>query len=71
MRATYGTLETFTNNISYLISGADRRNKHFYAAVFPFLLSLSYFGQFSRPDWGAGILATALATGTKHECGNR
>ncbi len=62
MRATYGILETFTNNISYLISGADRRNKHLYAVVFPLLLSLSYLGKFARPRWGAGILATAIVS---------
>jgi hypothetical protein len=56
---TYGMLETFTNNISYLISGAERRNRHIYAAVFPFLLGLSYLGRFSRPRWGAGVLAQA------------
>jgi SAM-dependent methyltransferase len=56
---TYGPLETFTNNISYLVSGADQRNKGLYAAVFPVLLALSYFGQFSRPRWGAGVLAAA------------
>lgn len=58
-RATYGILETFTNNISYLITGADRRNKHLYALVFPLLLAVSYFGKFSQPEWGAGVLATA------------
>jgi len=56
---TYGVLETFTNNISYLISGADQRNKALYAAVFPGLLALSYFGKDSRPRWGAGVLAAA------------
>jgi SAM-dependent methyltransferase len=56
---TYGLLETFTNNISYLISGADQRNKVVYAAVFPVLLGLSWFGQFSRPRCGAGVLAAA------------
>ena len=55
---TYGPLETFTNNISYLITGAEQRNKHVYAVVFPFLLALSYLGKFSRPDWGAGVLVT-------------
>ena len=30
-----------------------------YAAVFPALLALSWFGQFSRPAWGAGVLAVA------------
>lgn len=54
---TYGILETFTNNISYLITGARRRNRHVYALVFPFLLALSYPGRFSRPRWGAGVLA--------------
>lgn len=58
-RHTYGLLETFTNNVSYLISGADQRNKAVYAGVFPVLLGLSWFGQFSRPRWGAGVLAAA------------
>ena len=35
---TYGMLETFTNNISYLITGADQRRKLPYAVVFPLLL---------------------------------
>jgi SAM-dependent methyltransferase len=56
---TYGPVETFTNNISYLITGADQRRKMAYAAVFPLLLGLSWFGQFSRPRWGAGVLAVA------------
>jgi len=58
-RYTYGAVETFTNNISYLITGADQRRKLAYAAVFPVLLAVSYFGQFSRPRWGAGVLAVA------------
>ncbi len=56
---TYGPLETLTNNVSYLISGADRRNKALYAVAFPILLAVSYFGQFSRPSWGAGVLVVA------------
>lgn len=56
---TYGPVETWTNNISYLISGADQRNKPLYAAVFPLLLAISWFGQWSRPRWGAGVLAIA------------
>jgi len=56
---TYGMLETFTNNISYLITGADQRRKLAYAVVFPVLLGVSYFGKFSRPKWGAGVLAVA------------
>jgi SAM-dependent methyltransferase len=56
---TYGALETFTNNISYLITGADQRRKLQYAVVFPLLLAVSYLGKFSRPRWGAGVLAVA------------
>ena len=56
---TYGPLETFTNNVSYLITGADQRRKMQYAAVFPVLLAVSWFGKFSRPRWGAGVLAVA------------
>ena len=56
---TYGVLETFTNNLSYLISGADEQRKLAYAAVFPVLLAVSYVGKFSRPSWGAGVIAIA------------
>jgi SAM-dependent methyltransferase len=56
---TYGPVETLTNNISYLITGADQRRKLQYAAVFPLLLAVSYLGKFSRPRWGAGVLAVA------------
>jgi SAM-dependent methyltransferase len=56
---TYGAIETFTNNISYIVTGADQRNKMLYAAVFPLLLAVSYVGKFSRPKWGAGVLAVA------------
>ena len=61
---TYGLLETFTNNVSYAITGAQRRNRGLYAIVFPFLLALSYFGQFGRPRWGAGVLAVARRAGS-------
>jgi SAM-dependent methyltransferase len=56
---TYGIVETFTNNVSYSISGADQRRKVLYAAAFPFLLAVSWLGQWSRPRWGAGVLAIA------------
>jgi SAM-dependent methyltransferase len=58
-RYTYGALETLTNNVSYLISGADQRNKALYAVVFPVLLAVSYLGKFATPAWGAGVLVTA------------
>ena len=63
-RSTYGAVETFTNNISYLITGADQRRKLPYAAVFPLLLAVSYLGKFSRPRWGAGVLAVAQRPAT-------
>ena len=56
---TYGAIETLTNNISYLITGADQRRKVQYAAVFPLLLAVSYLGKVSRPRWGAGVRAVA------------
>jgi SAM-dependent methyltransferase len=70
---TYGAIETFTNNISYLITGADQRRKLQYAAVFPLLLAVSYLGQFSRPRWGAGVLAVARrpVMDTKDASGSR
>jgi SAM-dependent methyltransferase len=58
-QSTYGIVETFTNNISYLITGADQKRKGAYALVFPFLLALSWLGKTSRPQWGAGVLAVA------------
>ncbi len=62
-RYTYGLLETFTNNISYLITGADQQHKLAYAGLFPILLAISYLGKFSRPRWGAGVLAVAQRPG--------
>jgi SAM-dependent methyltransferase len=56
---TYGMLETLTNNVSYLVTGADERRKGLYAVVFPLLLAVSYLGRFSSPRWGAGVLAVA------------
>jgi len=56
---TYGLLETFTNNISYLITGASMKHKRLYALIFPFLLFVSYFGRNSKPSRGAGILIRA------------
>ncbi|MFA5060543.1 MAG: class I SAM-dependent methyltransferase [Candidatus Omnitrophota bacterium] len=56
---TYGWLETITNNISYLITKARMKNKCLYAAVFPFLLIVSYFGRNSKPARGAGVLVIA------------
>lgn len=58
-QSTYGIVETFTNNISYLITGADQKRKGVYALVFPVLLAVSWFGKSAKPQWGAGVLAVA------------
>ena len=59
---TYGWIETMTNNISYLITGASMKRKHLYALVFPALLIISRFGKNSRPERGAGIFVKARKT---------
>src|SRR5258708_13028616 len=56
---TYGPIETFTNNISYLITGAPHRRKLQNAAVFPPLPPPSYPGRCSRPLRGSALLAAA------------
>jgi hypothetical protein len=56
---TYGLLENFTNNISYLITGARMKNKFLYGLIFPLLLFVAYFGRNSRPARGAGVLIKA------------
>lgn len=54
---TYGALETISNNLSYLLTRAERKNKYLYAVLFPFLNMMAYFGRNSKPAEGAGILA--------------
>lgn len=58
-RYTYGFLENLTNNISYLITGAEAKNRVLYALAFPFLNLISWFGKNSIPQKGAGILLVA------------
>lgn len=62
-RYTFSMLETWTNNISYSISKAEEKNKIIYALVFPFLLLISWFGQFSWPQKGAGVVVIANKRG--------
>lgn len=61
IRSTYGFLENLSNNISYAITGAEQKNRAFYALVFPFLLIMSNLGAGARPSWGAGVLSVATA----------
>jgi hypothetical protein len=56
---TYGWIETLTNNISYLITKAEMKNKILYSFIFPFLLVVSYLGQWEKPKKGAGVLVIA------------
>lgn len=58
-RYTYGWIETFTNNISYLITGAQRKNRYWYALIFPILNFFAFWGQWSVPSWGAGVAVLA------------
>jgi SAM-dependent methyltransferase len=57
---TYGFLETLANNISYMITGARKKNRFLYALTFPFLNLMSKCGAKARPgDAGAGIYILA------------
>ncbi|MBN2301069.1 MAG: class I SAM-dependent methyltransferase [Lentisphaerae bacterium] len=59
VKYTYGWLETVTNNIANIISRGSKSNKWLYALVFPLLLFISYWGQFSNPKEGSGVLVRA------------
>jgi ubiquinone/menaquinone biosynthesis C-methylase UbiE len=59
---TYGYLETVSNNLSYLITGASQKNKAFYALAFPLLNAVAWIGKNQDPGLrGAGVLAIAKA----------
>jgi SAM-dependent methyltransferase len=57
---TYGFLETLANNISYMITGAQMKNKIMYSLVFPLLNTISWLGAGVRPkNIGAGTFIIA------------
>lgn len=56
---SYGFLETLCQDISYKITGAEEKNKYLYSIIFPFLLFISFFGQFSIPKNGNSIIVVA------------
>lgn len=56
---TFGWLETVANNISYLITHAEEKNKLIYAILFPFLNSIGWLGRNARPKKGAGVIVQA------------
>jgi cyclopropane fatty-acyl-phospholipid synthase-like methyltransferase len=58
---TYGYLETVANNLSYLITGADQKNRAVYALTFPWLNLLAWLGRKQDPKGkGAGVFAVGL-----------
>lgn len=60
VKETYGYLETITNNISYKITGAEKRNVLLYALIFPILNLFAWLGRHQSPKGrGAGWLALA------------
>ena len=56
---TFGWLETVTNNISYVVTGAQAKNKFVYALLFPILNTIAWFGHSALPKKGAGVLVLA------------
>jgi len=61
IKPTYGYLETVSNNISYLITGASQKNALLYAFAFPVLNAMAWFGRKQNPkSRGAGVLAHAV-----------
>lgn len=57
---TYGFWETLANNLSYMITGAQMKNKLLYALAFPFLVAIAAIGARARPKkLGAGVYAVA------------
>lgn len=57
---TYGFLETFANNMGYLITGGRKAHKHAYALAFPVLNTISWLGRCKRPaSLGAGVYVVA------------
>jgi SAM-dependent methyltransferase len=61
---SYGWLENLINNISYVITGAREKRRLFYAALFPLLNILAWFGQWGRPKNGAGVWLVARKDST-------
>lgn len=63
VKETYGYLETITNNVSYQITGAEKKNALLYAFIFPVLNAVAWFGRNQAPRGrGAGWIALAEKT---------
>jgi len=58
---TFGFLETLANNIGYMITRAEKRNRLLYAVAFPFLNFTGWLGSRSRAGpFGAGIYVIGM-----------
>lgn len=60
---SYGFLENLANNLSYAITGAEEKRKYLYALLFPILNLVSWLGQWSKPNFGAGVWIQASRNG--------
>jgi SAM-dependent methyltransferase len=56
---TYGSLETLSNDISYLVTRAREKRKVLYSVLFPWLLIVAKAGNFTRPKYGSGVYLVA------------
>ena len=57
---TYGFWETLANNISFMITRAEMKNKSLYSMAFPILNAISLLGAQARPKkLGAGVFVVA------------
>ena len=56
---SYGWMETFVNDVSYLITGGREKRKWLYAPLFPFLLLLSRLGRAPQSRDGSGVVVLA------------
>lgn len=56
---SYGWMETFVNDVSYLITGGREKRKWLYAPLFPFLLLLSKLGRTPQSGDGSGVVVLA------------
>lgn len=57
---TFGFMETLANNLGYMITKAEKRNRILYALAFPFLNAMGWLGQRSHAgQLGAGVYVIA------------
>lgn len=65
---TYGFLETLANNLSYMITKANKENRELYALAFPWLNAIGWLGRHARPKaLGAGVFVIARKSDSGQE----